>query len=48
MEIKRSDLQIITKTKHSIIPTLIVSPSVTRNAYSDEFNSIIESDTLFK
>ena len=48
MEIKRSDLKVVTKTKYSIIPTLIVSPNVTRNAYSDEFNSIIESDALFK
>lgn len=48
MEIKRSDLMNITKTKYSIIPTLIVSPDAARNAYSNEFPSIVTSDDLFK
>ena len=48
MNIVISDILTVSKTKYATIPTLIVSPSAVRNAYSNEFGSIITSDSLFE
>lgn len=47
MEVRRHDLLAVSKTDFAVIPTLIVYPSNHRNAYSDEFGSIIEAESLF-
>lgn len=47
METRKSDLRAATRTDFAICPTLIAFPSVKRNAYSDEYTSIITSDDLF-
>ena len=48
METKRDDLRLVTGTDYAIIPTLVVFPSVKRNANSDEFSIAFDADSLFQ